>query len=340
MMTYILSAALIIFFCSIIFAARSEWERRQLKIEHYRIGPKGASGSGEGLDIKRSSGSSKGDPVRKGEPVRMLDSDRASDSVRIAYISDVHDYLSFGNMTDRLVRAVRSQSPELVVLGGDIITVRGGSDLAPETYRAAALAQILASEYTVLYAPGNHETRFREKFSREYADFRALLEKSGVIFLEDSCISIGDVRIYAAEPSLEYYRKQLPFLGEKTKMPEKYLIGKLGIPDRRYFNVLLMHTPLHLKEASLWGADLVISGHFHGGTVRLPGGRGLMSPQYQFFCSECSGIHRYDGTDMVVSRGLGTHTFHIRFNDLPELGIIDIISGTYKCQNRNTDLKN
>lgn len=298
MMTCIYSAALIIFFCIMLFAARSEWERRQLKIEYYRAECKRPSVASEATE---------------------------NNALRIAYISDVHDYLSFGSMTDRLIEAVRSQSPEIVVLGGDIITVRGGSGSAPDTKSAEQLAAGLSADFTVLYAPGNHETRFREKYTKEYEAYRAELEQTGVIFLGNSFISAGDVRIYAVEPEMAYYRKLIPFIGEKKEMPEKYLIGRLGIPDRRYFNILLIHTPLYLKEASQWGADLVLSGHFHGGTVRLPGGRGLMSPQYQFFSKECSGIHSFGSTDMIVSRGLGTHTFHIRFNDLPELRIVDIV---------------
>ena len=100
------------------------------------------------------------------------------------------------------------------------------------------------------------------------------------------------------------------------------------MPVKDRVNILMMHSPLYLEEAAAWGADLVLSGHFHGGTIRLPlpGRPGLMTPQFQFFVKECSGLHTSENgrTKMIVSRGIGTHSVDIRFNDLPEISIIEM----------------
>ena len=86
-----------------------------------------------------------------------------------------------------------------------------------------------------------------------------------------------------------------------------------------------MHSPLYLREAAAWGADLVLAGHFHGGTIRLPFIGGLMTPQFQFLLPECAGRFQEGSTEMIVSRGLGTHSIRIRLNDLPEISCIDIL---------------
>lgn len=283
--------------CTAAFAARSEWERRQLKTEHYSVQAR-PGGSGE----------------------------EGARSLRLAFLSDVHGYFRFEGAMERLLEAIDREAPELVLLGGDLITLRKAVKSESEEDIADALAFTgrLAEKYPVIYAYGNHERRFAELMPSAFSLFRSALLAQGVQMPDNEALVMGDVAVYGADPEMLFYRKLIPFAGQKTEMPEKYLIGKLGLPDRKKLNILLIHTPLYLKEAAAWGADLVLSGHFHGGTVRLPDGRGLMSPQFQFFCRECSGVHREGDTVMIVTRGLGTHTFDIRLNDLPELSIIDI----------------
>ncbi|MDO4961071.1 MAG: metallophosphoesterase [Eubacteriales bacterium] len=280
------------------FAVRSEWERRQLKAEFYTV------------RRKRNDGADK-DQSKK---------------LRLAFISDVHDYFCFSGSFEKLISMINEQHPDMVLLGGDILTLKKHSKKKPDTGDAVRLARQLAARYTVIYGMGNHELRFRELFPDEFNKFADELKALGVILLDDDKALFDGMAVYGADPEREFYLGILPFIGRKTEMPEKYLIGRLGMSEAAgdRFKILLMHSPLYLEESAKWGADLVLSGHFHGGTIRLPDGRGLMSPQYQFFNKECSGVHHTGDTVMIVNRGLGTHTFNIRINDLPELSIIDI----------------
>lgn len=88
------------------------------------------------------------------------------------------------------------------------------------------------------------------------------------------------------------------------------------------FTILLAHSPLYFDSYARWGADLTLAGHFHGGTIRIPGLGGVMTPQYQFFLPWCAGDFERDGKRMIVSRGLGTHSINIRFNNRPQLALI------------------
>ena len=110
-------------------------------------------------------------------------------------------------------------------------------------------------------------------------------------------------------------------------MPEGYLQRKLGNTDPGRFQILLMHSPLYFAEARQWGADLTLSGHFHGGTIRIPGVGGLMTPQYQFFLPWCAGSFVEGQQAMAVGRGLGTHSINIRLNDLPQLLCVRLLPG-------------
>ena len=245
--------------------------------------------------------------------------------MRIAFISDIHNYCDSKQGAERIIAATEKEAPDLVLLGGDIISVIKERHEVPDITAACAWITELSQCRTVIYAEGNHEARLRERYPDVYKDYRTSLEAAGVIFLIDGKVNYRDIDIYGVSIDDIYYKKRIPLIGTDAVMPEKYLIGKLGLPDGLKFNILLMHSPMFLEEAADWGAGLVLSGHFHGGTIRLPGGRGLMSPQFHFFNKYCSGVHKKGNTTMIVSRGLGTHTFNIRLNDLPELSIIDII---------------
>ena len=111
-------------------------------------------------------------------------------------------------------------------------------------------------------------------------------------------------------------------------MPAHYIEEKVGNPASGHFQILLAHSPLFFANYADWGADLTLCGHFHGGTIRLPGLGGVMTPQYQFFLPWCAGIFEDQGHYMAVSRGLGTHSINIRLNNRPQLLVLHICPQT------------
>ena len=272
-----------------LFLLRSSHERKQLKVEKYNI-----------------------DNIHSPES-----------GLRIAFISDVHDRLTASGI-EEIAAAVMAEKPNLVILGGDIITFNRKKGLICDTRLAAELIEKLSAAGPVFYAEGNHELKFKEMLPSEYEAFTIECKSKGALILSDSRLTYKGVDFYCAALGQEYYRKMFPGIRGKQRMPQSYLIKKLGMPDTKKMNVLLMHSPMYLKEAGEWGADLVLSGHFHGGTIRLPLLGGLMTPQFQFFVKECAGVHKEKDCTMIANRGIGTHSVRLRINDLPELSIIDI----------------
>lgn len=67
------------------------------------------------------------------------------------------------------------------------------------------------------------------------------------------------------------------------------------------------------------GADLILSGHFHGGVLRLPGIGGLIAPDFRLFPKYSGGIYKEANQTIVVSRGLGVHSMPLRIFNPPEL---------------------
>lgn len=107
-------------------------------------------------------------------------------------------------------------------------------------------------------------------------------------------------------------------------MKKWYLTEQLGICDRKAFNLLLAHNPLYFDEYADWGADLVLSGHVHGGVVILPFLGGVISPQVRLFPKYYAGTYFHGKSEMILSRGLHMHSFRIRLFNMPELSCVTL----------------
>ena len=84
----------------------------------------------------------------------------------------------------------------------------------------------------------------------------------------------------------------------------------------------LAHNPIYFDSYAWWGADLTVSGHLHGGIIRIPGIGGIITPQAKLFPRYDAGQFKKNGKNLVVSRGLGTHTVNIRIFNPAELSVI------------------
>ena len=239
----------------------------------------------------------------------------------IVFLTDLHNK-EFGEENSRLLETVRKVKPDAVLFGGDgMVAKRGNSDVRIPL----ALLTELAKEFPVYCGNGNHESRMVWKtdvYGETYEHYRMALEDAGIRYLSNEAADLdSDIRIYGLDLPKSAYR---PRSGE---IPEGLLNETLGEPDPEKFCLLLAHSPLFFEEYAAWGADLTLSGHFHGGTIRLPLVGGVMTPQYQFFYPRCAGYFELPGkgrekSRMIVGRGLGTHSINIRLNDKPQVVVV------------------
>ena len=239
----------------------------------------------------------------------------------IVFLTDLHNK-EFGEENSRLLETVRKVKPDAVLFGGDgMVAKRGNSDVRIPL----ALLTELAKEFPVYCGNGNHESRMVWKtdvYGETYEHYRMALEDAGIRYLSNKAADLdSDIRIYGLDLPKSAYR---PRSGE---IPEGLLKEILGEPDPEKFCLLLAHSPLFFEEYAAWGADLTLSGHFHGGTIRLPLVGGVMTPQYQFFYPRCAGYFELPGkgrekSRMIVGRGLGTHSINIRLNDKPQVVVV------------------
>ena len=177
----------------------------------------------------------------------------------------------------------------------------------------------------VYYANGNHEQKLKEepeRYEQSYAAYKKYLEEAGIIFLENEAVIWKPdgvrIRISGLEIPLSAYEK----LG-KRKLSVRQIEERIGRSDPSY-QILLAHNPAYVQQYEAWGADLVLSGHVHGGLVGLPWIGGVISPDFRLFPAYSAGIYRDPKTDVVVSRGLGVHSVPIRFMNPAELVVLEL----------------
>lgn len=244
-----------------------------------------------------------------------VSSEKIRQNRTFVFLSDLHNQ-EFGPENHRLLEAIREIRPDFVLIGGDMMVTKDTCETGP----ALRLTKALAARYPVYYGNGNHETRMRDKpeiYGDQYHRYMDALERTGVTCLSDSTAKVDDLAITAIDLPKKYYQKFHP-----AKLDCRDVERMAGPADRERFQILLAHSPLFFDAYSQWGADLTLSGHFHGGTIRLPLLGGVMTPQYQFFLPCCAGDFEKDGRRMIVSRGLGTHSIPIRFNNKPQLVVV------------------
>lgn len=256
------------------------------------------------------------------------------EDLSIVLLADLHNN-TFGRKNQRLVRKIKNLKPELVMVAGDLITKQ--QPCIPGN--AYDLLAELSRTYPVYYSYGNHEQHLEELESETAAsdgdnignkakylswmEFKQTLEKKGVRFLDNNSTIISNhkynIRVTGISIEWDYYSKTTLY-PMAASYPEQ-LVGK---SNPKEYQILLAHNPIYFKNYVKWGADLTLSGHLHGGLVRLPRVGGIVSPQYKIFPKYDSGVFTEEKRSMVVSKGLGSHSVMLRLFNRPELVYIRI----------------
>lgn len=248
---------------------------------------------------------------------RLLDTDK-----KIVLLADLHNKV-YGEQNDELFRAVRREKPDLILIAGDMLVGRENSDFDDALSFIARLPAVCP----VYYSLGNHEQRLKEApwdhGGGAYYNYKNALQKAGIHFLEnqteDVMLDKLCVRISGLELPMNTYEKF-----NKSKVTSEDISRCIQRAGEERYNILLAHNPVFFPAYKEWGADLTLSGHLHGGIIRIPGLGGLITPQAVLFPKYSGEMTQEDDQALVVSKGLGTHTINLRFCDNAEVVVISL----------------
>lgn len=234
---------------------------------------------------------------------------KSFDGFRIAQISDLHN-AEFDKYNSEILSPVFHSKPDIIVITGDMIDSRNTN-----VEVAIELAKRAVNIAPTYYINGNHESRL----PKEYEELKEGLSKAGVMILENDMVDItrNDEKI------------TLIGLNDPTfdRMGGVSMSGRLSflIGDNDNYKILLAHKP-EFFAAYAGLVDLVFSGHAHGGQFNIPFVGGVIAPGQGFFPEYYQGCYFKNGTEMIVSRGIGNSIIPFRINNKPEIIVAELVS--------------
>ena len=252
---------------------------------------------------------------------------QAFNGFKILHLSDWH-CTTYGKNNKRLINLInnkiKGEKIDIVVITGDFI-IRQKRDYRPAL---EFISKIKSNNIYFVY--GNHEMILK---SKEIQDFKNKLETLGVVVLDDKKIELTrenqKLNLYGVSYIFSHIASRKDLTEQVLEKYKKDYEEKIGVINKNEYNILLSHDPMDFEVYVKEGFDLVFSGHLHGGGIRFFGIGVATARKNWFFTPLASGIHKKNGTQMIVSRGIGNSTRPIRIFDPPEISITTL----YKIKN-------
>lgn len=238
---------------------------------------------------------------------------------KILHLSDLHSK-SFGNKNDKLVEKINEINPNIIVMTGDMVNC---NDTNFDNF--FELVKVLSKKYEIYYIVGNHEQNMKKVNKNVITDF---LKSNDVKVLDNEKVDLKiddeKINLFGSWCNLKYYSSNAE---SKNYVFSKEVMEKImeDAPiNTDEYNILLAHNPNFIESYADWGADLTLSGHIHGGMVRIPFIGGIFSPDTMFFPKYDNGMYEVSGKKLIVSRGLGRGVRGFRFFNKPEMILITL----------------
>ena len=236
----------------------------------------------------------------------------AFDGYRIAHVSDLHN-AEMGKDNEKLLTMLREAEPDIIAITGDLIDSRNTDIEIALEFTGAAME--IAPCY---YVTGNHEARVSE-----YDELKEGLTEQGVAILDDERIELVLSGKTIALLGVNDPSFQTDYLFGDSETVMKSKLQEVSDAENE-FTILLSHRPELFNVYADTHLDLVLSGHAHGGQFRLPFVGGLVAPNQGLFPKYDAGLYTEENTNMIVSRGIGNSILPFRFNNRPEVILIEL----------------
>lgn len=258
----------------------------------------------------------------------------AFDGYRIVQVTDVHSIRS-QEQADMLFDKIVAERPDAVALTGDLLdstyyTQENAALKAGESNKMAGQDTVdfiarLTEHYYVYFVYGNHEMVLLDDIDNN--PFKLAMEEIGVIFLNNDGVKISkdDESIYMLgiqDPATLYKDSDYAEYSTHPERINAMMNNVIALQEEELYTVLLSHRPEYFNDYVNYNVDLVLTGHAHGGQIRLPGVGGLYAPGQGWFPEYTEGLYMAGETAMIVGRGIGDSTELPRVFNPPEISTI------------------
>ncbi|MGB9866417.1 MAG: metallophosphoesterase [Bacillota bacterium] len=217
------------------------------------------------------------------------------------HLSDLHS-TTFGPGQERLLGLLLKEDFDAVAFTGDMVDSSTG-DSRPLVELLAGLPR----QKPKYFVPGNHELSLAQEDPESWVRLEREMGSFGAEVLADRIVGI-----YRDGASL--------FIGGAVAKPGE----PVDLKRLSGSTVLLCHVPFVMDQGAELGIAVVLTGHTHGGQVRIPGLGALFVPGDTFPPKYSEGLYKLKGTSMYVNPGLGTTRIGLRFNCPPRVSLVTL----------------
>lgn len=229
--------------------------------------------------------------------------------LKIIFISDLHN-TSYGQGQQKLLQMIHQEAPDLLFFGGDI-----ADEKSPE-YNIEVLLEKLKGHYPMYYISGNHEY-----WMKNTSHVFKMFQDKGLVMLMNKAVTVETDKGKISLLGLTDPDSNLD-LSDKALLTQA-LATSYEPSQMPHYKILLSHRPEHIDVYRKYDFDLILSGHAHGGQVRIPFLlNGLYAPNQGFLPKYAGGHYQLDQVDFIVSRGLSFRAKLPRIMNPPELVVI------------------
>jgi len=234
-----------------------------------------------------------------------IENEKIKSPFRVALLADLH-LREYGDGNVELLSEIKEQAPDIILVAGDMVDKK-----SDDIDIAVSLFEELCKITDVYFCLGNHERAVNNRTGTVFDE----MQKTGAVYLDNDDIKVQikgqEILIGGLSSYPDYYTPYYDFVAEYEKSD--------------LFKLLLCHYPEYYPGTlEKYDLDLILSGHAHGGQVRLPLIGGVFAPEQGFFPEYTKGVYKSDTATMIVTAGLGDSNPFPRINNPPELVIIDI----------------
>lgn len=259
---------------------------------------------------------------------------------KIVQLTDIHSIRS-KEQIDQIVNKVKSQEPDIICITGDLIdsgyyanqkSAKAEKKIPIIESLTIKFVQELLQISEVYYVYGNHEMMLLD--DPENNEFKMALEEAGVKILNNKIDYLykgnSKIKLLGLQDPACLYKDEVYSKIEGSSLDKsRAILEDLYLQDNsQEFTILLAHRPECFEVYATYNIDLILSGHTHGGMLRLPFIRGIYAHPQGFFPDYSYGIYENRNSTMIVGAGIGySGNIHFRVYNLPEIEVINLIKG-------------
>lgn len=233
--------------------------------------------------------------------------------IRAVLLTDLHSYI-YHKEQQPLIQRIRDLKPDVIFLSGDMADDRN------PFIGLVLLLNDIADMAPCYYVTGSHDY-----WSGEINEIKKTVKGYGVTVLQGQTVSVTLKGQLIDISGLDDPTMAPAWEGEGEGAAYRRALEVYEGIDKERYNILVAHRPDFIEDYSRLGFDLVLSGHTHGGQVRIPFLiNGLYAPNQGYFPKYAGGLYDVGGTRLLVSRGLSYYPELPRIFNPPEIVLMEI----------------